>query len=188
MFSQFEAKVGQIDLLVFSDFNYGCLPTELVNKMIALARQKNIFIAADSQSSSQIGDISRFKGVNLITPTEREARLSVRNREDGLVVLADELMRAMDVENILLKLGEEGLLVHTRGHAEWVTDRIEALNTQPKDVAGAGDSLLITSAMALASGASIWEAACLGSIAAAVQVGRVGNTPLTLADLLNNAH
>ena len=188
MFSQFETKVNEIDLLVFSDFNYGCLPTELVNKMIALARKKKIFVAADSQSSSQIGDISRFKGANLITPTEREARLSVRNREDGLVVLADALMRAMDVENILLKLGEEGLMVHTRGHGEWVTDRIEALNAQPKDVAGAGDSMLITSAMALASGATIWEAACLGSIAAAVQVGRVGNTPLTLAELLNNVH
>lgn len=188
IFSQFEMKVDEIDLLVFSDFNYGCLPTELVNKMIALARKKNIFIAADSQSSSQTGDVGRFKGVNLITPTEREARLSVRNREDGLVVLSDQLMRVMDVENILLKLGEEGLLVHTRGHSEWVTDRIEALNTQPKDVAGAGDSMLITSAMALASGATVWEAACLGSIAAAVQVGRVGNTPLTLSDLLNNVH
>ena len=188
MFAQFETKVDEIELLVFSDFNYGCLPTELVNKMIALARKKKIFIAADSQSSSQIGDIGRFKGVNLITPTEREARLSVRNREDGLVVLADQLMRAMDVENILLKLGEEGLLVHTRGYGEWVTDRIEALNAQPKDVAGAGDSMLITSAMALASGATIWEAACLGSIAAAVQVGRVGNTPLTLVELLNNVH
>lgn len=188
MFSQFETKVNEIDLLVFSDFNYGCLPTELVNKMISLARKKNIFIAADSQSSSQIGDIGRFKGVNLITPTEREARLSTRNREDGLVVLADDLMKGMDVENILLKLGEEGLMVHTRGHGEWVTDRIEALNSQPKDVAGAGDSMLITSAMALASGATIWEAACIGSIAAAVQVGRVGNTPLTLVELLNNVH
>ena len=104
------------------------------------------------------------------------------------MVLAEELMRAMSVENVLLKLGEEGLLVHTHTHAEWVTDRIEALNTQPKDVAGAGDSLLITSAMALASGSTIWEAACLGSIAAAVQVGRVGNTPLSLADLSLNIH
>ena len=188
IYTKFETLVNEIDLLVFSDFNYGCLPTELVNNMIALARQHKIYIAADSQSSSQVGDIGRFKGVNLITPTEREARLSVRNREDGLVVLAEELMRAMSVENVLLKLGEEGLLVHTHTHAEWVTDRIEALNTQPKDVAGAGDSLLITSAMALASGSTIWEAACLGSIAAAVQVGRVGNTPLSLADLSLNIH
>jgi len=64
------------------------------------------------------------------------------------------------------------------------TDRITALNSAPKDVAGAGDSLLITSAMTLASGGNIWEAACLGSLAAAVQVSRVGNTPLRTKDLL----
>jgi bifunctional ADP-heptose synthase (sugar kinase/adenylyltransferase) len=55
---------------------------------------------------------------------------------------------------------------------------VEALNSSPVDVSGAGDSLLITSALTLAAGGSIWEAACLGSIAAAIQVGRVGNNPL----------
>jgi len=65
-----------------------------------------------------------------------------------------------------------------------LTDRVDALNAAPKDVAGAGDSLLITSAMTLACGGSIWEAACLGSLAAAVQVGRVGNTPLRSEELI----
>ena len=79
-------------------------------------------------------------------------------------------------------MGEEGLLVHTRGDKteDWVTDRVEALNTMPKDVAGAGDSLLIASAMVLASGGSIWEAACIGSLAAGIQVGQVGNTPIRI--------
>jgi hypothetical protein len=43
---------------------------------------------------------------------------------------------------------------------------------------------LIASALTLASGGNIWEAACLGSLAAAVQVGRVGNTPLRTDELL----
>ena len=38
--------------------------------------------------------------------------------------------------------------------------------------------------MTLASGGDIWEAACLGSIAAAIQVGRVGNTPIRLEEFL----
>jgi bifunctional ADP-heptose synthase (sugar kinase/adenylyltransferase) len=38
--------------------------------------------------------------------------------------------------------------------------------------------------MALACGATIWEAACLGSLAAAVQVGRLGNTPISSKELL----
>jgi bifunctional ADP-heptose synthase (sugar kinase/adenylyltransferase) len=143
-------------------------------------------MAADSQSSSQVGDISRFQGMALLTPTEREARISTRNHQDGLVVLAEALRRQSSAKSILLKLGEEGLLIHAGSGADndWLTDRVGALNTAPKDVAGAGDSLLITSALALASGGTIWEAACLGSLAAAVQVGRVGNTPIDIDELL----
>jgi sugar/nucleoside kinase (ribokinase family) len=124
--------------------------------------------------------------MDLITPTEREARISTRNREDGLVVLAEQLRQQAGANNVLLKLGEEGLLIHAGmdKRDDWLTDRVDALNSAPKDVAGAGDSLLITSAMALACGATIWEAACLGSLAAAVQVGRVGNTPLCVEELL----
>ena len=77
-------------------------------------------------------------------------------------------------------------MIHAAGAKgdDWFTDRLDALNSAAKDVAGAGDSLLITSAMTLACGGTIWEAACLGSLAAAVQVGRVGNTPLRTEELM----
>lgn len=184
--AELEQTMNSVDLLVFSDFNYGCLPQLLVDQIIRSAKSRGVMLAADSQSSSQVGDISRFQGMDLLTPTEREARISTRNHEDGLVVLAEALRHQSSAQNILLKLGEEGLLIHAgNGKADdWLTDRVGALNTAPKDVAGAGDSLLITSAMALASGGNIWEAACLGSLAAAVQVGRVGNTPIQTKELL----
>jgi len=186
MLSQLEQAMDGADLLVFSDFNYGCLPQPLVEQLVSMAKSRGVMLAADSQSSSQVGDISRFKGMNLLTPTEREARISTRNREDGLVILAEQLRQQASAQNILLKLGEEGLLIHAgKGKGDdWLTDRVDALNAAPKDVAGAGDSLLITSAMTLACGGSIWEAACLGSLAAAVQVGRVGNNPLRSEELI----
>jgi rfaE bifunctional protein kinase chain/domain len=182
--------IDKINVLVFSDFNYGCLPQDLVDKIISLAKSRNVFLAADSQSSSQIGDISRFENINLITPTETEARISTRNKEDGLIVMADKLKKISNPNSILLKLGENGLLVHTsiENQSEWLTDKIEALNQFPKDVSGAGDSLLITSSMALACGANIWESALLGSLAAAIQVSRVGNIPLQLNELLEPIH
>lgn len=181
-----EPAMDRADLLVFSDFNYGCLPQSLVDRLVSMAKSRGVLLAADSQSSSQVGDISRFKGMDLLTPTEREARISTRNREDGLVVMAEQLRQQASAHNILLKLGEEGLLIHAGSDkgGGWLTDRVDALNSAAKDVAGAGDSLLITSAMTLACGGNIWEAACLGSLAAAVQVGRVGNTPLRTEELL----
>jgi rfaE bifunctional protein kinase chain/domain len=179
--------IEKVDLLVFSDFNYGCLPQSLVDQILTLAKENNVMLAADSQSSSQIGDISRFNNMNLITPTEREARVSTRNNEDGLVVLAEQLRRQSFAENILLKIGEDGVLIHANninGDDPWLTDRIGALNSNPRDVAGAGDSMLISCALTMAKGGTIWEAALIGSLTAAIQVGRVGNTPIQNKELL----
>ncbi|MGK7873285.1 MAG: PfkB family carbohydrate kinase [Xenococcaceae cyanobacterium] len=186
LLDQLAAALTTADLLVFSDFNYGCLPQPLVNQITALAKEQGVMMAADSQSSSQVGDISRFQFMDLITPTEREARISTRNREDGLVVLAEKLRQQAKAHNILLKLGEEGLLIHAGNDIDqtWLTDQLGALNSAPKDVAGAGDSLLIASALTLASSGTIWEAAVLGSLTAAIQVGRVGNTPVQRDELI----
>ena len=183
---QFEVIVSGIDLLVFSDFNYGCLPQALVHSLIGVANSQKVRLAADSQSSSQVGDISRFRGMDLLTPTEREARISTRNHEEGIVVMAEQLRKQALANNILIKLGEEGVLVHA-GETDphfGLDDRISALNSAPKDSSGAGDSMLISSALTLASGGNIWEAACVGSLAAAIQVGRMGNIPLSAHELL----
>ena len=175
--------ISNIDLLVFADFNYGCLPQSLVNEITILAKQNNVMMAADSQSSSQMGDISRFLDMDLVTPTEREARISLNNYEDGLVILADKLRKKSNSKNVLLKLGEEGLIIHGPHHEHWLTDKINALNESPRDVAGAGDSLLISSFLAIICGGNILDASFIGSLAAAIQVGRLGNTPLTVNEL-----
>ena len=173
------------DLLIFSDFNYGCLPQSLVDKICQECNQHGVMMVADSQSSSQVGDISRFKNMELITPTEREARLAVRDFNAGLVILGEQLRAQSSAKNILVTLGAEGVLVYApkiRSN-DWYTDKLPALNTSPKDPAGAGDSFLTCSSMALAVGANIWQSAYLGSLAAALQVGRVGNLPLTPNEL-----
>ncbi len=180
-----KAALAKTDLLIFSDFNYGCLPQSLVAEIIDACKQRNILMVADSQSSSQMGDVSRFTDMMLLTPTEREARLAVRDFDSGLVVLAEKLRAKSRAKNIALTLGAEGLLAHAANQREdeWMTDRLPAMNQAPKDAAGAGDSLLITSSMAMAVGADIWQSMYLGSIAAACQVSRVGNMPLSPHDI-----
>jgi rfaE bifunctional protein kinase chain/domain len=173
------------DLLIFSDFNYGCLHQNVVDQLVEIATENKMRIVADSQSSSQIGDISRFKNADLITPTEREARLALRNTEDGLVVIAQSVCLSAEAKSVTLKLGEQGVLLHGRWGKDWETDQIPALNSAPHDVAGAGDCLLVATSMAMTVGANMWESGLLGSLAAAIQVGRVGNTPITQSELLH---
>jgi len=182
---QVKASIDACDLLVFSDFNYGILPQALVEAVVALGVEKKIPMVADSQSSSQTGDVSRFHNMMLLKPTEREARLALRDFDSGLVVLAERLRQRAKARNIVLTLGTEGLLIHAaiEGGERWLTDQLPAFNTVPKDTAGAGDSFLMMSSLALVTGADIWQSAYLGSLAAACQVGRIGNVPLTAADI-----
>lgn len=181
-----KAALKSSDLLIFSDFNYGCLPQSVVDEITEECVRRNIPMVADSQSSSQMGDVSRFKGMMLLTPTEREARLAVRDYSAGLVVLAEKLRKKSKATNILMTLGAEGIIAHaaSKNGNEWLTDRLPAFNMSPKDTAGAGDSLLTCCSMALAVGTDIWQSMYLGSIAAACQISRVGNIPLSQRDMM----
>ena len=172
--------IDQYDVLIFSDFNYGVLPQPLVDRLAALGSKHGLIMSADSQSSSQISDISRFRGMHLIAPTEYEARIATRNFEDGLVVLADQVRQDAHAQLVLMTLAEDGVFLRgtTDPSGSIATEQLPALNAAPVDVAGAGDSLLVVSSLSLAAGATMYEAALLGSIAAAVQISTLGNKPL----------
>ena len=59
------------------------------------------------------------------------------------------------------------------------TDQISSLSNLVVDASGAGDAMLACSTLAFISGEDIYGAGLLGSIAAAVQISRVGNVPIT---------
>lgn len=172
------------DLIIFSDFSYGVLTKNIIENITLYAKKKSIVMVADSQSSSQIGDISKFKDMDIVTPTEREIRLSINDFESGLVVLSEKLHKKSNSKHVFTTLGNEGIMIYNSNENELLTDNIQALNTNAKDVSGAGDSLLTCSAMAKVVGANIWESAYLGSIAAAIQVSRVGNIPIKKDELI----
>lgn len=176
--------IKDCNLIIFSDFNYGALPQSLVDEIIRISKDNSVMISADTQSSSQIGDISRYKNIDLLSATEREIRISLNNNQDGLIILCDNLNKKTNSKYILLKLQSEGVIINNYTKSKVPTDKLEAFNDNPIDVAGAGDSMLVTTSMALAAGANIWEAAYIGSLASSIQVSRNGNIPLRKKDLI----
>jgi rfaE bifunctional protein kinase chain/domain len=175
------------DLFIFSDFSYGLLTPFLVNQIIDFCKSNQIKIAADSQSSSQVGDISKFVGVDLLTPTEREARIELKDEISGLVVLAEKLRKKLDCKNLILKLGADGVLIHglNAKNGEFLeTDQVKALNSNPQNVSGAGDSLLAGAALSLACNDDIYLSSYVGSMVAAIHVAKSGNLPVEKNELI----
>lgn len=188
IWEKFNALCNNNDLVIFSDFNYGCLPQPLVDRLIATGREKGAMIVADSQSSSQVGDISRYRDTQLLTPTELEARLALRDQNGGLAKIAHDLRQATRSQNIFVKLGAAGVFVVSAGASDdgTNTDRLPAFNRLPRDVSGAGDSMLTAGALALSVGASPWEAAFIGSLASGIQTSRTGNVPISFPELISS--
>lgn len=181
---QIQKSVASLDLIILSDFSYGIFSLSLIEKITKMAKENGIKIVADSQSSSQIGDIAKFNEMVLVTPTEREIRLALNDFKSGLVVLSEKLIAKSKPKYIFTTLGSEGVLIYNNQEG-LLTDKLPALSNIASDVSGAGDSLLTCASMALSVGATIWEAAYLGSLAAAIQVSRVGNIPIKKSEIMN---
>jgi rfaE bifunctional protein kinase chain/domain len=175
------------NLLIFSDFNYGFLPKKIVTKMIKIAKKLNskIIISGDSQTSSQNGDISKFKGVNLITPTEIEARRCVPDPSIGLAAVSKEILRKLKFKNLIITLNKNGIFIDSRKRSNVSADKINSLANNVIDTAGAGDAFLTYASLGLAAGANIWESSYLGSIASAVHVSTVGNEEINFKIIEN---
>lgn len=177
----------QTDLLILSDFNYGVITRDLIAAIATLKWKEGAVRVADSQASSQLGDITKFQNMTAVYATEHEARIGLRDKDSGLVVLANRLLDQTKARHVFLKLGQDGLLTLSRqSENSTKPDLVPAVVRSPIDTAGAGDSLLVASSLAITAGGSTWQAAAIGAIAAGIQVSRLGNTPITQTEILNN--
>jgi len=88
--------------VVFSDYRHGIFNRMSVPSLIQ-AIPKGAFRVADSQVASRWGNIIEFKGFDLITPNEREARFALGDQDSTLGHLAGTLNESADFQNLILK-------------------------------------------------------------------------------------
>ena len=73
--------------MVFTDFRHGIFNRRTIPALIE-AIPDGIYRVADSQVASRWGNITEFKGFDLITPNEREARFALADQDSGIRPLA----------------------------------------------------------------------------------------------------
>ena len=182
-------KIDQIlpsfDGVIISDFGYGVLTRKILAKVLEASRQSNLPVFGDVQSSSQIGNVLKLKNVNLITPTEREARIALGNQDDSIEKVSNLLLELTTTRNLVMKLGSDGFVVYgpITENGQRLRQSFPALSSNPVDVTGAGDVLLATMACALVADMDLLPAAALAACSCALAVSTVGNLPLEQKDL-----
>ena len=168
------------DAYVFSDFRHGIFNRDTIRKLITCLPTQGLRVA-DSQVSSRWGNILEFKGFDLITPNEREARFALADQDSVIRPLALELYKLAQCKTLILKLGNKGTLTYRApSDSSGSFFSLDALAENVIDPVGAGDALLAYSTLALALDKNISvTASILGSIAAAIACETDGNNPVS---------
>lgn len=178
-------RTVKADAVVFSDFRHGIFNRRTIPDLTA-AIPDGVFRVADSQVASRWGNILEFKGFDLLTPNEREARFSLADQDTGVRPLAAQLHEDADCKTVILKLGDRGILTCRAGkegdpRSFFV---IDSFVDRVVDAVGAGDALLAYATLSMLVDKSEVAASILGSIAAALECEADGNLPIGPAQVL----
>jgi len=140
------------DAIIFSDFRHGIFNKRTIKPLIN-SIPLGIFKVADSQVASRWGNILDFKGFDLITPNEREARFALADQDSGIRPLASQLYDNCEAGLLILKLGERGILTCLNSNHESIDSFIvmDSFAQRVVDPVGAGDALIAYSTLAMLS-------------------------------------
>jgi len=174
------------DALVLSDFRHGIFNHETIPPLVDCIPE-GVFRVADSQVASRWGNILEFQGFDLITPNEREARFSLGDQDSVVRPLALRLYQNAGCKNLILKLGDRGLIGYRKRPDQEDTRSffvVDSFVNHVIDSVGSGDALLAYATLAHVRGENEVIAAVLGTMAAAVECEHDGNVPVTPGDVL----
>ena len=126
-------------------------------------------------------DYARYAGATAITPNRSELRevLGKWRDEADLVQRVSKLRSDLGVDAILLTRSEEGMTLFAGAGAA----HENALAREVFDVSGAGDTVIATLAVMLASGLDLVSSMRLANRAAGIVVGKLGTAVASLQEL-----
>ncbi|MFB2882330.1 D-glycero-beta-D-manno-heptose-7-phosphate kinase [Floridanema aerugineum] len=169
------SQVEKVDVVVCSDYGDGVFTPHVI--AAALTHPLTI---VDTQQN-----LERFAGATLFTPNLPEAEKAVGYPISSPEILAQagkDLLRLTQAQQILITRGEFGMSLFDRNDS--TTSHIPAFNrTDVYDVTGAGDTVVAALTLSLCAGASVWEAAVLGNLAASIVIRKFGTSTTTPGEI-----
>jgi rfaE bifunctional protein kinase chain/domain len=176
--ADFRARLPQADVVVLSDYGKGGLTH--IAEMIQLARAAGKLVLVDPKGD----DYQRYRGATLLTPNLSEFREVAGSwkSEEELRTKAEELRHSLALDALLVTRSEEGMSLFRKGEA--LHEPAQA--REVFDVSGAGDTVIATLAVMLASGADLPAAMSIANRAAGIVVGKLGTASVSREEILRD--
>jgi D-glycero-beta-D-manno-heptose-7-phosphate kinase len=171
------------DAIIMEDYNKGVLTGNIISTVISTAKEKDTIITVDPKFLNFFS----YNGVTVFKPNRKETedalRMIIRTEED-LEKAGRTLLEKINSKYALITLGEGGMAIFENGKPHV---KIATKARKVADVSGAGDTVISTLTMALASGADIYESAYLANFAGGLVCEDVGIVPIELDKLFLSA-
>jgi D-beta-D-heptose 7-phosphate kinase/D-beta-D-heptose 1-phosphate adenosyltransferase len=167
--------------LVVSDYAKGVITEKSAKAIIAAARKAGVPVVVDPKGR----DYARYRGATVITPNRKEtldATGIAPTGESGAEAAGRRLVELTGVDVAVITLDKDGIAIVPKDGP------VELVPTTPRevyDVTGAGDVVAAVLGIALADGRTIREAVHLANVAAGVEVGKIGATPVSREEILH---
>ena len=171
------------DIIIFSDFRHGIFNRQTI-EYLCNSINPNILKVADSQVSNRWGNILDFKNFDIIFPNEKEARYALGDQDTGIRPLGKKLYKKSGAKNLILKLGEKGIITYHNVHKnprDFFT--IDNFVNNLVDSNGAGDAMLAITSLAYKASNNIFISSILGNIGAAIECEKEGNQSITIEEI-----
>lgn len=165
-------------IVVISDYAKGMLTDTLLSQIIALATEAGLPILVDPKRT----DLSAYRGATIITPNRKEllAATGIDCTNDIGATLAAQRAIELTGSKILLTRSELGMSFFARGAAP-VHSPADA--REVFDVSGAGDTVMATVALGLATGLDMVQTMRIANVAAGIAVGKHGTATVSWNEL-----
>lgn len=176
-------NIQYLDAVVLSDYKKGVLNNEsFVQNLISICNRNNVLITIDSKSRN----IAAFKGVDFVKPNnlELEEAVGIKIEDDESLNQAGyTYLNESQAKALVVTRGSKGISVFLPKE-----ERMDypAKDVQVYDVCGAGDTVISTISLALASGMEMGEAVRLANLAAGVVISKVGTVAVTISELMSS--
>ncbi len=178
---QVEDRYSRCDLVILCDYACGTVNDEIVELLRRLRGERPRLLAIDSR------EVHRFAhaGATILTPNLQEARAAVALdptlKSEEPDDIARNLRHVLDAEHIAVTMAGNGVvLIDTDGGMS----RLPAYPVAGAGDVGAGDSFTAATALALAAGAGIAQAAQIGIDAASIACIKRRTAVVTNRELL----
>jgi len=175
----YEQNLAQVDIVCLQDYNKGLLSGRVCRQMIELATGAGKKVLVDPSPTS---DYSKYLGATVITPNRKESSAAVGfevTDEKTAARAADELLRKLRLDAVVITLDKQGAYLKTRDKAKIIPTRARSVY----DVTGAGDMVLATLATCLAAGCDYETAVQLSNIAGGIEVEKFGTATVTVQEI-----